>query len=104
MKSLKKILSLSVCVLLVLTLMPAAALAVETFTTSDEGIDLIEEYEGFREEPYMDDNGNWYIGYGTSCDPEDYPDGISKRKAERLLEEALVISPLRDKQYVSTVI
>ena len=62
MKSLKKILSLSLCVLLVLTLMPAAALAVETFTTSDEGIALIEEYEGFREEPYMDDNGNWYIG------------------------------------------
>ena len=89
MKSLKKILSLSLSVLLVLTLMPAAALAVETFSISDEGIALIEEYEGFREEPYMDDNGNWYIGYGTSCDPEDYPDGISKKKAERLLEEAL---------------
>ena len=89
MKPLKKILSLSLCALLLLTLLPSAALAVETFTTSDEGIALIEEYEGFRDMPYSDDNGNWYIGYGTSCDPEDYPHGITEGEADELLQEAL---------------
>ena len=37
----KKILSLGLCLLLVLTLLPAAALAVETYTTSDEGVAFI---------------------------------------------------------------
>ena len=89
MKPLKKILSLSLCALLLLTLLPSAALAVETFTTSDEGLALIEEYEGFRDMPYSDENGYWYIGYGTSCDPADYPDGVTEEEADELLREAL---------------
>lgn len=90
MKPLKKILSLSLCaLLLLLTLLPSAALAVETFTTSDEGLALIEEYEGFRDMPYSDENGYWYIGYGTSCDPADYPDGVTEEEADELLREAL---------------
>ena len=89
MKPLKKILSLSLCALLLLTLLPSAALAVETFTTSDEGLALIEEYEGFRDMPYSDENGYWYIGYGTRCDPADYPDGVTEEEADKLLREAL---------------
>ena len=89
MKPLKKILSLSLCALLLLTLLPSAALAVETFTTSDEGLALIEEYEGFRDMPYSDENGYWYIGYGTSCDPADYPDGVTEEEADELLREVL---------------
>ena len=85
----KKILSLGLCMLLVLTMLPAAALAVETFTTSDEGVALIKEYEDFRAMPYSDD-GAWYIGYGTLCDPADYPGGVSEWEAEQLLREALV--------------
>ena len=89
MKPLKKILSLSLCALLLLTLLPSAALAVETVATSDEGLALIEEYEGFRDMPYSDENGYWYIGYGTSCDPADYPDGVTEEEADELLREAL---------------
>lgn len=27
----------------------------------------------------------WYIGYGTECDAEDYPEGITREEAELLL-------------------
>lgn len=84
----KKILSMILSIAMVLTLLPASALAVETFATSEEGIEFIKELEGFRSEPY-EDRGKWYIGYGVSCDPEDFPEPISKREADRLLREAL---------------
>ena len=29
--------------------------------------------------------GKWYIGYGTECDAEDYPEGITREEAELLL-------------------
>lgn len=87
---LKKLLSLGLCVLLVLSLLPAAAFAVENYTTSDEGIALIKEFEGFKSEAYLDE-GEWYIGYGTLCeDPGAYPGGITEWEAEVLLREAVV--------------
>ena len=85
----KHILPLALCLGLILTLLPSAALAVETFTTSDEGAALIMEYEDFRAMPYSD-NGKWYIGYGTLCEPEDFPGGVSEWEAEALLREKLV--------------
>ena len=36
----------------------------------------LEEEEGFRAEKYSA-NGKWYIGYGTECGADDYPDGIT---------------------------
>ena len=89
MNPLKKILSLSLSVLLVLTLMPAAALAVETYTTSPDGVAMIESFEGFRSMPYSDDNGYCYIGYGSQCDPADYPFGITEEQADILLRQDL---------------
>ena len=62
----KRFLALFLCVVVTLTLLPSAALAVETFTTSEEGIALIKQFEDFRSEPYQDDRGNWYIGYGLA--------------------------------------
>ena len=85
----KKILSLGLCLLLVLTMLPAAAFAVENYTTSDEGIALIKEFEGFKSEPYLDQR-EWYVGYGTLCEAGEYPDGISEWEAEQLLREAVV--------------
>ena len=85
----KKRLSLGLCLLLILTLLPGAALAVDTYTTSDAGIALIKEFEGFRAMPY-EDRGEWYVGYGTLCDPADYPTGISEEEADRLVRERLV--------------
>ena len=86
----KKILSLLLSMTLVLTLLPSAAFAVMTYTTSEEGVALIAEFEGFRAMPYADDLGNWYIGYGTSCEPADYPYGITEEEALQLLRQSLI--------------
>ena len=79
----KHILPLALCLGLILTLLPSAALAVETYTTSDEGVAFIKEFEGFKSMAYSD-KGEWYIGYGTLCDPADYPNGVSEAEAEPL--------------------
>jgi len=84
-----RFLALGLSLALVLTLLPSAALAVETYSISDEGIAFIKEFEDYRSMPYAD-NGEWYIGYGTLCDPEDYPEGIDQETGERLMQEALV--------------
>lgn len=85
----KKILSLILCAVMVLTMLPGSALAVETFTTSEAGIAFIKEMEGFRAEPY-EDRGKWYVGYGVSCDPADYPLPLTEPEADLLLRQALV--------------
>ena len=84
-KTVIKCLPLGLCLVLVLTLLPSAALAVDTYTTSEEGIALIQEFEDFRSMPY-EDNGEWYVGYGTLCDPADYPEGIDEEKGWELME------------------
>ena len=80
-----KCLAWGLCLALALTLLPPTALAVETYTTSEEGIALIQEFEDFRSMPY-EDNGEWYVGYGTLCDPADYPEGIDREKGWELME------------------
>lgn len=87
---LKKALSLGLCLLLALTTLSGAAFAVETYATSDAGVAMIEELEGYRQMPYAGTNGKWYVGYGLECDPADYPAGITPEDAERLLREHLV--------------
>lgn len=89
----KKILSLLLCAVLALSLLPSSAYAVETFTTSPAGVQMIASFEGYKSMPYMDDRGRWYIGYGTSCDPAQYPYGISEQEAYGLL-----VSTLHDKE------
>ena len=89
----KKILSLLLCAVLALSLLPSSAYAVETFTTSPMGIQMISSFEGFKSMPYADDRGRWYIGYGTACEPGDYPYGISEQQAYALLEKEI-----RDKE------
>ena len=53
---------------------------------SPEGMELIKRHEGFRSAAYRHDTG-WYIGYGTACGKDDYPDGITEAEAEALLLE-----------------
>lgn len=56
--------------------------------TSEAGIALIKEFEGFSPELILD-VGSWAIGYGTHCDPEDYPDGITEKEADDLMRQTL---------------
>ena len=86
----KKIISLCLCALILVTLSSPPALAVDTFTASEACIALIKEYEGFRSQPY-EDNGKWYIGYGTGIDdPAVYLYGITEEAADWMLRQALV--------------
>jgi len=80
-------------ILVLCTLLFAAAPALATdgisgMTMSDAGLKFIEEYEGFS--PYVySDSSNYYIGYGTRCNPGDYPNGITREEAEELLRREL---------------
>ena len=56
---------------------------------SESIIDLIKHFEGFLPKA-REDYGQYTIGYGTACDPEDYPNGITREEADKLLREALV--------------
>ena len=57
-----------------------------TRTTSEDCIELLKEFEGFSKNAYYD-YSQWSIGYGTSCNKEDYPNGITEEKADELLRQ-----------------
>lgn len=63
---------------------PAALASDRLMRAGDTAIEQIEEEEGFRAEKYSS-GGKWYIGYGTECSAEDYPEGITRGEAELLL-------------------
>lgn len=77
-------------------------------TISQQGLDLIKFYEGFRAEPYQDSVGVWTIGYGTTV----YPDGtkvapddgpVTKERAEELLfDHVNQVALVGLKRYVRT--
>lgn len=60
--------------------------AANTMTTSEKCISLIKEFEKFSKMPYYD-YSQWSIGYGTACEKDDYPDGITRDEADKLLRE-----------------
>ena len=78
------------CALLLAALLTAGLLAPgaladrEDMSLSDEGVELIKDFEGYRRFAY-EDGGKWYIGYGTSCGRDEYPDGVTPEEAEELL-------------------
>lgn len=80
------------CLALTLTFLPGAAFAVNTYTTSDLCVEKIKAFEDLRQTAYTDISGKWYIGYGSTCDPSDYPGGISLEQAEELLRKDLAVA------------
>jgi len=57
-------------------------------TASDEIVALIKRFEGFTK--YVRKlSTRSYIGYGTTCKPGDYPNGITEAEAEALLRKEL---------------
>ena len=50
---------------------------------SDNGLELIKQFEGFRSAPYKDIVGVWTIGYGNTY----YPDGRKVSGADKALTE-----------------
>ena len=66
-----------------------SASAASSFTTSERAIKILKEMEGFAQYAYKD-NSQYSIGYGCSCNPADYPNGITEGEADTLLRERLV--------------
>lgn len=83
----KRVLGVCLATLLLLSALPAQASAAP-LATSPEGLSFIMRWEGFRGTPYTL-GGETYIGYGTRCEPGDYPGGITEEKARELLEDAV---------------
>ena len=55
--------------------------------TSQAGLNLIEEFEGIRNLPYLDVAGKPTIGYGHLIKPgEDFSAGITEAQAQDLLQ------------------
>lgn len=57
--------------------------------TSENCIQFIKQYEGFCKYAIWD-YGQYSIGYGTRCDPSDYPNGITEEEADYLLRVMLM--------------
>lgn len=65
------------------------AKADSAMTISENGLNVLKEFEGFSKYAYFD-YSQWSIGYGTACNKDDYPDGITREKADELLRTYLV--------------
>lgn len=52
--------------------------------TSEKCISLIKEFEGFTAKPVYD-YAQYSVGYGTACKATDYPNGITRAQADKLL-------------------
>ena len=85
----KRLISLALAALLLLTLTPLGVLADGDMACSDALVDYLKKGEGYRAMPYSDGAGNWLIGYGCVCDPAQYPNGITEPEAEALLRQKL---------------
>ena len=92
----RKLCCMVIVLALMLHLLPQPMLAsaldagsgVEALSVSEAGIEWIKEFEGFSGTAY-ESGGQWYIGYGMGCAPEDYPNGITEEEADALLREKL---------------
>ena len=58
--------------------------ASDSMVTSEKCIKLIKEFEGFLSKPEFD-YSQWSVGYGTACNENDYPNGITKTEADALM-------------------
>lgn len=88
----KRILCLGLSMLMIVTIMATftSAAPVGASTTSEEGIQMIKDFEGFSANPIFDSGTQWTIGYGNVCNPANYPNGITQSQADALLRSALV--------------
>jgi lysozyme len=61
--------------------------------TSEAGIELIQQHEGFRSNVYKDAAGRPTIGYGHLLKPgESFPHGVTQQQATELLRADLAIA------------
>lgn len=88
----KRLICLLLSAVMVLSLIPLTAVNVfaddETavMSISDDAIEVLKAFEGFHKYAYYD-YGQWSIGYGTACEENEYPNGISEALADTLMRQ-----------------
>ncbi len=97
----KKLLSCLLVFFLAVNMVPSAFATQNSFSLSDRGMEFIKSYEVFEPKAYQKE-GKWYIGYGTPCAENEYPDGITKEKAEELLRSSLASIEKSVNNFIST--
>ena len=102
----KRLICIALAFVLVLGILPAMTLVgrAESVTEmSQEGIDLLKQFEGFRAKPYWDYT-QYSVGYGTKCPDEHYDrymeEGISEEEAEELLMAHVVSKGAALKKFI----
>lgn len=87
----RRVICLCLSALLLLALFPTVspnASAETVLKTSEACIEILKEMEGFISKP-MYDNGQYSVGYGSGCNKNDYPNGITEEEADALLRKYL---------------
>lgn len=69
--------------------------------TTEAGVDFIKACEGFVDKPYWD-HSQYSVGYGSRCEKDDYPDGITKEEADTLLRTILAGIEVTLDKYLET--
>lgn len=62
---------------------------------TDDAVNMVSQFEGFRSEPYQDSAGVWTIGYGSTRDADGSPidedtDSVTKQQALDLMRRDLL--------------
>lgn len=93
----KRICSLLLCVVLLVSAVTATTIPVSAtskMTASDGCIAMIKSFEGFCKYPFWD-HGQFTVGYGSRCPDADYDrymaNGITEEEADALLREYVTI-------------
>lgn len=71
-------------ILAVVICLSVSVAAADTMTVSSQLVAKIKGYEGFVQYPVAD-HSQYSVGYGSACNPSDYPNGITEAEAEVLL-------------------
>ena len=88
MKQKYRIVALLTAVIVAISAVPFLHSGAATMDISENGIEFIKSQEGFSAKAYYD-YGQWSIGYGSKCEENEYPNGITESQAEALLVEQL---------------
>ena len=87
-----RIISILLCAVLLLGLVPMEVSAMSDMKCSEDGIALLKQFEAYSQYPYAD-NGLYYVGYGCYIPKEEVAyyqeNGITEEEADILLREYL---------------
>ena len=87
----KRMICALLALIIMLGLIPAFALtsrAASNMKTGEQCIQILKDMEGFLKYPVWD-HTHYSVGYGSSCEKGDYPNGITEEEADALLREFL---------------